>query len=205
MKGDEKEKMDTTDSSQDSLVKSEAEDEPDKKEDGKAVKEDKSDEKSDEKSNENSKQNDSDNKKEKNDIDGNKNSNKDVKKEEKDDGSDEDEEEEEEDDEDDDKKDVPLLDQPLEQTGTRDRKKVQRFNEDMPVDKEVCFSNRRIVIIIINRSFYFCSCRKSIFQKDPAPSSAIFPASMLPYRGSKPTISNSCTKSCSKCPAKRSR
>lgn len=30
----------------------------------------------------------------------------------------------------DDDKEVPLLDQPLEQSGTRERKKVQRFNED---------------------------------------------------------------------------
>lgn len=45
---------------------------------------------------------------------------------------------EEEEEEDDDKKDVPLLDQPLEQSGTRERKKVQRFNEDMtPESKEV--------------------------------------------------------------------
>jgi len=34
----------------------------------------------------------------------------------------------------DEKKGVPLLDQPLEQSGTRERKKVQRFNEDLPAD-----------------------------------------------------------------------
>lgn len=35
-----------------------------------------------------------------------------------------------------DDKEVPLLDQPLEQSGTRERKKVQRFNEDIK-DKDV--------------------------------------------------------------------
>lgn len=42
-----------------------------------------------------------------------------------------------------DKKGVPLLDQPLEQSGTRERKKVQRFNDDSESkDKEVStFSN----------------------------------------------------------------
>ncbi|KRT86183.1 hypothetical protein AMK59_1579, partial [Oryctes borbonicus] len=39
---------------------------------------------------------------------------------------------------DDDKKSVPLLDQPLEISGTRERKKVQRFNDNLPRDsKEV--------------------------------------------------------------------
>lgn len=38
-----------------------------------------------------------------------------------------------------DDKGVPLLDQPLEQSGTRERKKVQRYTEDNPPEiKEVC-------------------------------------------------------------------
>lgn len=48
---------------------------------------------------------------------------------------------EKEDNENDDKKSVPLLDQPLEISGTRERKKVQRFNDDFPRDsKEVCIN-----------------------------------------------------------------
>lgn len=41
------------------------------------------------------------------------------------------------------KKGVPLLDQPLEQSGPRERKKVQRFNDDQPSNaKEVLSSNK---------------------------------------------------------------
>lgn len=43
---------------------------------------------------------------------------------------------EEEEEEDDDKKDVPLLDQPLEKSGPRERKKVQRFNEEFTAEQK---------------------------------------------------------------------
>lgn len=56
-----------------------------------------------------------------------------------DDKDDEGSDEEEDDDEDgknDKKKDVPLLDQPLEKSGPRDRKKTQRFDEDYPTESK---------------------------------------------------------------------
>ncbi|GJQ65992.1 putative DNA binding protein [Trypoxylus dichotomus] len=45
-------------------------------------------------------------------------------------------EKEDNDKEEDDKKSVPLLDQPLEISGTRERKKVQRFNDNLPRDSK---------------------------------------------------------------------
>lgn len=85
-----------------------------------------------------------------NDIDGKKKEEK--KKPEKDseegEGSDKDEDGSEKDDD----KEVPLLDQPLEQSGTRERKKVQRFDEEFKGEaKEVSFIKKKLNSIILNQ------------------------------------------------------
>ncbi|GLV36382.1 Dek [Carabus blaptoides fortunei] len=154
---EEKPNLDSTDSSQDSqdAVKSETDETPEKKVGGEVKTKEKSPEpatKTEEKpevNNDNAKENEKvdgeEVKNDKNDdskskVKDEKNSKEEKSEDKTDDDTEgaEDASEDGEEDEDDDKKEVPLLDQPLEQSGTRERKKVQRFNEDMtPESKEV--------------------------------------------------------------------
>lgn len=82
-------------------------------------------------------------------VENNKEVNKEKKEDKKEDAAEKNEEDgsdKNETDENDEKKGVPLLDQPLEQSGPRERKKVQRFDEDFPSEaKDV--SNTKLYYI----------------------------------------------------------